>query len=67
MVLAVALHAASYAGSIPASVTISLNNRTRDFGGVAERLMAAVLKTAVRQLTVGSNPTPSVFRFRFAD
>jgi hypothetical protein len=28
-------------------------------GGVAERTNAAVLKTAVGQPTVGSNPTPS--------
>jgi hypothetical protein len=28
-------------------------------GGVVERFMAAVLKTAVGQPTVGSNPTPS--------
>ncbi len=28
-------------------------------GGVAERLNAAVLKTAVPKGTVGSNPTPS--------
>ena len=28
-------------------------------GGVAEWLMAAVLKTVVAQATVGSNPTPS--------
>ncbi len=37
-------------------------------GGVAERLMAAVLKTVVAQATVGSNPTPSasiIHRERF--
>ena len=32
-------------------------------GGVAERLMAAVLKTVVAfHVTVGSNPTPSVMQ-----
>ena len=32
---------------------------SRNTGGVAEWLKAAVLKTAVPQGTVGSNPTPS--------
>jgi len=33
-------------------------------GGVAERSKAAVLKTVVGQLTVGSNPTPSASCWR---
>ena len=32
-------------------------------GGVVERFMAAVLKTAVGKPTVGSNPTPSAIRW----
>ena len=35
---------------------VSLNNQ---HGGVSERPKEAVLKTAVMQVTVGSNPTPS--------
>ncbi len=31
------------------------------WGGMAEWTMAAVLKTAVGQLTGGSNPSPSAF------
>ena len=32
-------------------------------GGMAERLKAAVLKTAERKRSVGSNPTPSAMEF----
>ncbi len=36
----------------------------RGRGGVAERLIAAVLKTVEAQVSVGSNPTPSAKRRR---
>jgi hypothetical protein len=47
--------------TIPAAVGMA------HFGGMAEWTMAAVLKTVVAQVTVGSNPTPSadLYKRRF--
>jgi hypothetical protein len=46
-------------GEHPFELTTADAIPCRRRGGVAERTNAAVLKTAVGQPTVGSNPTPS--------